>query len=118
MLDNTLTFDYAGASVTLDRINQDSYASEYFGEATDVKITLKISHTIPPRGGSGESHLVRLDVEHYDTEGTYVRTSSAWTVIKTFDNTQDSDASNDAATALVAVFGITDLVTDVIGRQS
>lgn len=118
MLDNTLTFDYSGSPVTLDRINQDNYTSTYYGEATDVKINLRISHTIPPRGGSGESHLVRLDVEHYDTDGVYVRTSSAWTVIKTFDNTQDSTASVDVANGLTAVFAITDMVTDVVGRQS
>jgi hypothetical protein len=118
MLDNTLTFDYSGSPITLDRVNQDNYSSTYFGEATDAKISLRVSHTIPPRGGSGESHLVRLDVEHYDGDGAYVRTSSAWTVIKTFDNTQDATASEDAASALIAVFGITDLLGDVIGRQS
>lgn len=118
MLDNTLTFNYAGASVTLDKINQSNYTSTYYGEATNVKISLNIKHTIPPRGGSGENHLVRLDIEHYDSEGAYVRTSSAWVVIKTFDNIQDSTASIDVTEGLTAVLGLTDMVVDVVGRQS
>lgn len=118
MLDNTISITHNAVSVTLTRVNQDNYSSKYFGElANGDKVTLSVAHTIPSRGAAGESHLVRLDIEHYDAEGVYQRTSSAWTVVKTFDGIQDSVECGYAADALV---GLTTsaFLAKVLGRES
>jgi hypothetical protein len=78
---------------------------------------MSIKHTIPPKGESGESHLCRLDVDYYDAENVLLRTSSAWTVIKTFDGVQLATASDNTTQALV------DFLTDgnidkLIARES
>lgn len=117
MLDSQLTLTYAGTPITLDRINQDNYGSEYFGEITNGKVKLSVKHTIPPRGQANESHLVRLDVEHYSAEGAYLRTSSAWTVIKTFDGVQVAGDSEDAFASLRDLMA-DPLLAKVVGRQS
>lgn len=115
-ISDPITFAYDAGNITLNRINQDSYGAVYYGEGTDKKLTLTVKHTIPPRGGSGESHLVRLDVEHY-ASGVYVRTSSAWVVIRTTDNVQDVESSEDAAEALVDFLSDAN-ITKIVGRQS
>lgn len=118
MLGTPVTVTYASESIDLHRINQDNYASTYFGKnaAGDAHLTLAIKHTIPARGGEGESHLVRLDVEHY-ASGVYVRTSSAWTVVKTSDNVQDDTSSANAAEVIEAFMGTASFAS-VLGRQS
>lgn len=103
MLTTPITLDYAGASVTLHRINQDNNASKYYGKLADgvSSVTLTIQHTIPKKKGSpGEAHLVRFDVEHFDVAGVYQRTSTAWSVIRTNDGVQDDASSEDVALAL------------------
>lgn len=111
-----LSFSYNGASVTMNRINQDNYGAVYYGEATDRKLTLTVKHTIPSRGQAGESHMVRLDVEQY-AAGEYVRTTSAWSVIRTDDATQDLEEAEDAMEAIVDFLSDAN-VTKLATRQS
>lgn len=115
-LSDPLTLAYDAGNITMNRINQDSFGAVYYGEATDKKLTLTVKHTIPARGEPGESHLVRLDVEHY-ASGVYVRTSSAWIVVRTDDGIQDQESSEDAAEAIVDLCSDANL-TKIIGRQS
>jgi hypothetical protein len=115
-LADPLTLAYDAGNVTMNRINQDSFGAVYFGEATDKKLTLSVKHTIPARGEDGESHLVRLDVEHY-ASGVYVRTSSAWAVIRTDDGVQDAESSEDAMEAIVDLLSDAN-ITKIVGRQS
>lgn len=119
MLDNTLTIDYgAHTGTVLTRIREEGYGSEYYGEAGVYKFTLTVKHTVPARGQPGESHLVRLDVEHYDADGLYLRTSSAWLVIKTFDGVQDSGESSDTVLALQDFTGVSTNIDKVVARES
>lgn len=115
-LSDPISLAYNAGTVTMNRINQDNFGATYYGEATDKKLTLNVKHTIPARGLSGESHLVRLDVEQY-ASNEYVRTSSAWLVIRTDGGTQDANEVDLAAQAVV------DLLSDanidkIVGRQS
>jgi hypothetical protein len=109
---------YDAGTINLNRINQDQFGATYFGEATNKRVTLTVKHTIPPRGGFGESHMVRVDIEHYDpTTFAYLRTASAWMAIRTDDNTQDTECSEDVTESVV------DFLTDpnivkLVGRQS
>jgi hypothetical protein len=116
-LADPIVFAYNAVNTNLNRINQDNYGAVYYGEsAAGERITLTVKHTIPPRGEPGESHLVRIDVEQY-AAGVYVRTATAWAVIKTFDEVQDQEASEDVAEALVDF--LTDgNITKVVSRQS
>lgn len=117
-LGDPLTFAYDGGNVTLNRINQDNYGAVYYGEATDKKLTLTVKHTLVARGKAGESHMVRLDVEHYDpTSGDLLRVASAWMAIRTDSGVQDQESSEDAAEAIVDF--MTDAnITKVVGKQS
>lgn len=119
MLDNTLTINYDATPVTMTKVREGNYSSEYMGESGDMKLIMSINHTIPPRGGTGESHLVRLDIEHYEAStGVYLKTSSAWTVIKTFDGSQDSTACEHTVAALQDFTADAASVAKVIGRES
>jgi len=117
MLADQLTITYNAVAVTLNRATESNYSSSYFGESTGLKFTLDIKHTIPARGQAGESHLVKLTVEHFDGNGVYVRSVSPWMVIKTFDAVQDSTAATRAANALVGLMTST-FVSSIVGRQS
>lgn len=117
-ISDPITFAYDSGNITMNRINQDNYGAVYYGEGTNLKFYLRISHTIPARGKFGESHLVRLDVEHYDgTTLALLRTSSAWCVIRTDDGNQDQENSEDAAEALVDFLSDAN-ITKIVGKQS
>lgn len=118
MLDNTLSITWNATPVTLTKIAEQNFSSEYYGEDSNLKFTLKVNHTIPVRGAYGESHLVRLDVEQYDTEGAYLGTSTAWTVIKTFDAVQSSASSDFALAALQDVTADAAIISKIIRRES
>lgn len=117
MFANTLDITMTTGPVTLTRVNQDNFGSKYYGSDGDNKIELVVSHQIPARGGSNESHLVRLNVEHYDPTGTYLRTSASWTVIKTFDGSQDDADSLECQTALSGLVDST-FAASLINRES
>jgi len=117
MLGTTLGITYNSVAKTLSRVKDDGYSATYYLDDGTERFTLVVKHTIPARGVAGESHMVRLDVEHYDANGEYLRTSSAWTVIKTFDAVQDSDDSGYAVDSLVDLLAPT-LTAQVIARES
>lgn len=118
MLDNTLTINWDATPVTMTKVSEQNFASKYFGENGSRKFTLSVNHTIPARGESGESHLVRLDVEKMDTEGVYQKTTSPWLVIKTFDGVQDSAECQFALAALLDFAGVPANTDKVIARES
>jgi len=113
-----ITFAYNGANITLNRTGWGTYSSVYEGEATDLKLKLSFKHNVPAIGEDGESHLVRLDVDSFDsTTHAFLRRTSAWMSIRTDGLPQDSENSEDAAEAIVDF--LTDgNITKVVGRQS
>jgi hypothetical protein len=119
MLDNSYTITYDAASVVLTKVREGNYSSDFRGVTAGGDIlTMEVKHTTVPRGGTGESHLVRFNVEHYDGTGTYLKTSSAWQVIKTYDGPQvDADALL-AHGGLDSFLSTSGLVAKVIARES
>jgi hypothetical protein len=113
-----ITFAYDGANITLNRVSQSNYASIWYGVGTALSITLSLKHTVPAVGKDGESHLARVDVDHFDgTTNAFVRRSSAWCSVRTDGATQDSENSEDVAEALVDF--LTDAnITKLVSRQS
>lgn len=117
MLADTLSITYNAAAVTLNKVTEANYASQYYGEASGLKFTLDVKHVVPQSGKVGESHLVKLSVEHFDAQGVYVRTVSPWLSMKTFDAVQDTVAVQRATKALVGL--LTNSFVDAISaRQS
>lgn len=117
MIGDTVGITYATVAKTLVKINQDNYGANYYlDDSADLKFRLTVKHTIPAVGVAGESHLCRLDVDHYSA-GVLVRTASAWAVIRTDVGVQDSTKSKDAALAL-QTFMTSANITKVVGRES
>lgn len=122
MLGDTISVSYDGAAKVLNRIRQDGYGAEYFldDRATSSReFSVTVKHTVPARGESGESHLFRLDVDQFDSASpyAYLRRSSCWMAMRTEDNTQDQEISEDTAEAVVD-FLIDATITKIVGRQS
>ncbi len=113
-----ISLAYNAGTITLNRINQDNYGAEYFGEATNTRVTLTVKHTIPKPGQFGESHLCRINFEHYNaTSGLLDRTISVWCAIRTDNGIQDQEFTEDATEALVD-FLADATITKIVGRQS
>lgn len=90
---------------------------DYYKDDGQIKFMMTTRHTIPQRGGSGESHLIRLDADHHDVGGLYLRRCSAWFVVKTFDNTQASTDLGYLGKALAGLLTATN-VDKLIARES
>jgi hypothetical protein len=119
MIGDTVAVTYNAIVKTLNKINQDNYGSNYFLDdaANLMKFTLTVKHTIPPKGKFGESHLARLDVDHYDASSVLLRTATAWGVIKTDNGNQDSTSSSRVALALQTFMTSTN-IGKLVGRES
>lgn len=83
-----------GADVlSLPRINQDGHAGYYFDRKSDSTLVcdVKIAHTLPKKADptSKESHLIRMDVGHYDGAGALLRNEAVWTVLQTTQGVQN-----------------------------
>lgn len=123
MLGDTISVTFNTVAKTLNRVRQDGYAAEYFldDRATSNRtFAMNVKHTIPAaRGGDGESHLVRLDVDQYDSASPYefLRRTSAWIAIRTDSNTQDQAEAENAAEAVVDFLSDA-TITKVVGRES
>jgi len=97
MLGTTLPVTINAVAKTLKRVNDsDPYSATYFlADSSTLDYTLYIKHTIPKiRGGSKESHLVRLDAQTYDADGVPLRSQSSWVVTECSLGRQDSAALN------------------------
>ena len=119
-LADPLVFTWDGVSKSLVRLNQDnnSDGTKYYLEDGVRRFTVTVKHTIPGTGKSGESHLVRLDIEVYDaTMVTLLRVASSWMVIRTDNGIQLQEESEDCAEALVAIMTAAN-ITKIVGRQS
>lgn len=117
MIGDTIALTYNAGTVNLARINQDNYGAEYFGTSGNDRFTLNVKHTIPARGKPGESHLARLDVEHYDAAGVLLRTASVWTAIRT-DNGIQNNPSSELATKALTAFLSAATITKLVNRES
>jgi len=83
MLGTTIAITVNAVAKTLKRVSDaDPFSATYFlADSATRDYTLTIKHTVPKtRGVSKESHLVRLDVNDFDTDGVLIRTQSFWTV--------------------------------------
>lgn len=119
MIGDTLGLTYNTVAKTLNKVNQDSYGADYYldDSANLLRFYAKIRHTIPARGKSGESHMLRLDVEHYDSAGVLLRTVSSWGVMATATGTQDYTSSQRCVAAFLTAYTTTN-TNKMLGRES
>lgn len=115
---STITITVDSVAKVLNRVSDsEAYASNYFLEDGTREYRLSIKHTVPKtRGASKESHLMRLDIDDYDTDNVLVCSHSYWMVMQTTVGRQDT-----ASAALLAP-AFTTLVTasadDLLDRLS
>lgn len=119
MLGDTIGLTYNSVAKTLKKVNQDNYGASYYldDSGNQLMFNMNVKHTVPPRGKTGESHLVRLDVDHLDTDGAVIRTASSWAVMRTFTGTQDPTATSRCVDALVGWCTSANMAL-VAGRES
>jgi hypothetical protein len=119
MFASTLSLTFGADTITMNRINQDAYASEYFARVGVRDFRMEIKHTIPSgRNPTPESHLVRLDVDLYDSDGVHVRTTSSWTVIRTAKAVQNDLEAANTAKAVNGFLDVTANLDKLLARQS
>jgi hypothetical protein len=113
-----ITFAYDAGNITLNRVSNGSFSSVWYGVGTNLTVTMTIKHTVPAVGSDGESHLCRVDVDHFDsTTGAFSHRSSAWTSIRTDGMPQNSENSEDVTEALVDFLSDAN-ITKLVTRQS
>lgn len=113
-----ITFAYDGGNITLNRVASPDFGAVYYGTGTNLTINLTVKHNIPGVGKDGESHLCRVDIDHFDaTTGAFKRRASAWCAIRTDGTPQDSENSEDVTEALVDFLSDGN-ITKLVSRQS
>jgi hypothetical protein len=119
MIGDTIGITYNAVAKTLVKVNQDNFGADYYYDdsAALQRFFLKVRHTIPARGKTGESHMMRLDVETYDASGVLLRTSSSWNVLATNDGIQDTTVSGRVQAALLTAATSTN-TNKLLGRES
>lgn len=100
MLGTTQSITYNAVAKVLSRVQDDGYSALYYLDGGTEKFTLKVQHVIPGRGEAGETHTAKLDVDHYDANGVFLRQVSCWMTMKTFLAVQDKTSSTRCANAL------------------
>lgn len=100
----------------LSKVNQDANGSDwYLDYSATTKFAMSIRHTIPARGGAGESHMIRLDTHRY-ADDVYTQMGSVWLVAKTFDGVQATTSLTNEALGFVG--SLTSGTLDkLLGRQ-
>lgn len=116
MLADPLSITYNAVAISMKKIKEANGASQYYAENGGRKFTLDFSHTIPPNGKGGESHLAKLTVEHFDANGIFLRSVSPWSVVKTFDQPQVAADAEYAARALRDLL-TNAVITQLVGRE-
>jgi hypothetical protein len=120
MLGNSFAVKLGGQSVTLVRMNQDGYSSEYFGRGTNLEVRFNIKHNFPKtRTIKGtENHLIRMDVDRFNPDGTFLKRESVWAVSQTALGTQDSASLWNVWEALFLGFANPENMQRVYARES
>lgn len=119
MIADPISITYNAVVKSLNKINQDSYGSVYYLDDTTnlMRFTMTVKHTIPAAGKFPESHLMRLDVEHLNADGSLLRKVSSWGVTKTDSNTQDLVSAQRAIAAFLTAYTTTN-TNKMLGRES
>jgi hypothetical protein len=122
MLASPLNLSFDSETISMVRINQDNYASVYYGTSADGlrRLTLTFTHRLPKKGGTGESHGVNLDIERYDSEEKYIGVVKTFMVMKSIDHIQNTSEMLSAAIGMTGLLTATSnaVLTALANRES
>lgn len=119
MLSEPIAITYNAVVKNLVRVNQDSFGAVYYLDDTSnlMRFTLSVKHTIPAAGMAPESHLMRLDVDMLNADGTLLRVVTSWGVMKTDTAPQDLVSSQRVQAAFLTAW-TTANTNKLLGRES
>lgn len=119
MIGETVTVTINSVPWTLNRINQDSYASEYFARTAIEEVTMRIRHT-NENAALGklpmERHQIDLSRKVYATATVPEKTYQVYTVLR-MPKGADPELLEQVASALCA-FESAAIIDKVVGWQS
>jgi len=107
-------------AVSLTKIREGNFTSEFRGltAVTGETVRVYVNHTLPDRGKSGESHLIKILVERTDSEGDYSHTSQSHQVIKTLDSVQSAAESVHTQSLMTAMLASSNVQDKLINGES
>lgn len=118
VFDSNITLILDGVTFTLTKISDNGTTSVFRDTQGNRRLFLTVDQNLKSGASYGESHMVRLDVEDYTSEGVFLRKTSAWTVVKTTNAVQD-DALAEAAVLLLGSFiAASTNVADIVNGAS
>lgn len=119
MLTEPIAITYNAVVKNLVRVNQDSFGAVYYLDDTAnlMRFTLSVKHTIPAAGAFPESHLMRLDVDMLNVDGSLLRTVTSWGVMKTDTSQQDLVTSQRVQAAFLTAWTSAN-TNKLLGRES
>lgn len=119
MFGNTLVLPHADGNITLVKINQDSYASEYAYRGATQALTAKIRHTtIPAKNGqvARDRHNVEVSQRVYADGETPEKFRRVYVVIEQEPSDTDVKLCDSLADWLIATANVN--VTSLLGWES
>jgi len=119
MIGETVSVTINAVPYTLNRINQDNYAAEYFMRDATQEVTLRIRHqneSVKPGNVAFERHQIDLSRKVYATATTEEKSYQAYTVIR-LPKGGDPDAAEQLTTALCG-FQSAGTLDKIVGWQS
>lgn len=122
MLGDTISVTFDTVAKTLNRVKMEGYGAEYYLDDKAISnrvFRAFVRHTVPSNGSFGESHMFRLYVDKYDSASPFslLKTTSAWTSIRTDLAAQDQEEAEDTAEAVIDFLSDA-TVTKIVGRES
>lgn len=119
MLATPVSITYDSVAYDFERVNQDNYSADYMSTTVPSGISamrFSVKHNVPARGGTGEGHVIKLEIDVLDGNDEYLRTESAWMVMKTFENIQVTSSIAKLGSALTGI--VPSIQGKVLGRES
>lgn len=117
MISGPISLTVEAEAYSLAKINQDNRSGVFKDWSADGtrKLTFSVKHTDPTPTSAVESHLVRGDLETYDSAGILLRTTSVWFVLKTSGTAQDTAEVKSLYDGMVAALEAnTDAIMDAV----
>jgi hypothetical protein len=119
MFANTIDISILGATVTLQRVNQDNFGSTYKAIGSDYRAQMQIRHSVDPAKGSTgplDRHNVFLEVWHTPTTDnpTGATKYSSSTVTIRADQRQSVSNNTSVASALNAFVASGTILADLM----
>lgn len=119
MFANTITIGFSSGSVTLNRINQDQYSSEYMKRTATNQYTLKVRHSTSKATASKpayDRHNVEIIVKTFAVDDTPEYDTKAYFVMEQLPSDDSIEVMDALADWAIATSGAN--LTALLGWES